>query len=236
MRSRISVFLLPAVLSIGLSLPAHASELYSNIPADSVIGTINAWDITNYGIADSFTINGSVSVTGITFYTWSASGDLPSGVEWSIAPAPLVDPSDPSTLATGTASLTSIYQSTNGSYDIYANSFSIAPLNLSEGTYWLLFENGAVSGNANPLYWDESDGPSQAFNSAYGGPITSDTDGGCSAASGYCSQSFVIEGEAAESPVPEPAGLAELGAGAYLALMYGGVLRRRLARALASRG
>lgn len=193
-----------AVLSFALvgaiaSVPASAGTLYSNGPGNY---TVDAWTL-NYGyvVTDSFTIAANSTATSATFDVWAFPGDTLSSVDWSIG-------SSPYSGATTTAAASGAFIETNGyGYDIYTETISLGSLDLSAGTYYFTLQNANVP-NGDPIYWDENDGPSTAYESATG-QIGSET--------------FTIDNS---SPViPEPSSLLLMGSGL---LSFAGMMRRKL--------
>src|SRR6266568_186638 len=146
------------------SVSASAAILYNNSPSayGSAYAT-NAWTLDyGYAVADSFTLSGPATVTGIDFVSWNYPGDTLQSIDWAITTAPFSG-----TIASGTASLSSSFIETNGyGYQISENSFSLTQ-NLAGGTYWLQFQN-AVVGNGDPIYWDINSGPSLAWHNTLG--------------------------------------------------------------------
>jgi hypothetical protein len=172
----------------------------------------------NLGIAvtDSFTVTAPSIVTGVEFWTSAFPGGTPVTVDWLITS----DHFGGSTLASGTANLnyTFLFNIGGINYDVGRNSFSVPNVQLATGTYWLQLQNASVTGgqaccgDGNPpdtLYWDRSDGPSQAYQSITGAQP---------------SESFEVLG----TTTPEPSSLALLGSAAVVLLSY----RRALAKKL----
>jgi opacity protein-like surface antigen len=180
---------------------AQAQVLYDNGPIN---GNVDAWTV-NFGfqVADSFTLGGASTLTGLNFGVWNVPGDTTSQIDWSI----VTSPTGGSTLASGTASVTSVLQFTNQyGYNIALDTIALNNLALAAGTYWIELQN-ASAGNGDPIYWDINGGPSQIWESGLGyNPDPSQYAPGLNNAS----TAFQILGT---SDVPEPASLAILAAG-----------------------
>lgn len=204
-----SVALAGLLLAIGVA-PASAGILYDN--AGPSTGSTDAWGIS-FGIstADSFVLSQAATIHDVNFVVWTYPGDTLASVDWVIAS----DPFGTTTYAFGTAAAITqaplSYPMVDG-YDVDAETFSIPALTLSAGTYWLLLQNAIVS-NGDHIYWDQSDGPSQAWNSDYG--YLSGYTGACNAPCTY-SETFQIL-------TPEPASFGLLAIG----LLAMATLRRR---------
>jgi hypothetical protein len=194
--------------------PAIADTVYNNGPIN---GTINAWTINfGFSVSNSFTLTNASSLTSVQLGLWAEPGDVPTSVDWSIGTA-----EESSDLTSGTdASLSSVFQFTNDyGFDIYESSFSLGEL-LGPGTYWLTIQNGVSGGGGDPVYWDQNDDSSTAFQN---GQNTKDI---C-ATGATCSESFQVFGTPPSSSVPEPSSMALMGSGL---LMFAGFLRRKLSR------
>jgi hypothetical protein len=190
-------------LMLGLGVTgAGAQTLYSNGPVN---GTVDAWTINyGYSVANSFTLSGASTLTGADFGVWTFSGDTAETVDWSITTSPLGG----TTLFSGTANLAQTFLFTNGfGYNVDLESFALGNLGLGAGTYYFELQNATVN-TGDPLYWDENDGPSLAYESANGQ---------------IGSESFDIYGTA--TAVPEPTSLAAL----LIGLTAVGYVRRRRA-------
>jgi hypothetical protein len=204
-----------AISCLFLAAPASAGVLYDNGPIN---GGIIAWTINEgFAVTDSFELATNSTVTGVNFGAWAFGGDTPLSVDWIISTSNAFDGS--TSVGSGTASLTNAFQVTNGyGYNVYQSNFSVGSRQLNAGTYWLQLQN-AVTTNAYPLYWDENDGLSLAYENTIGQLGSgSDPPGG--------SESFQILG-AVGTATPEPSSLALFGSGI---LLMAGVLRRKLSR------
>ena len=139
----------------------NAAVVYDNGPIN---GAVEAWTI-NYGyqVTDSFTVSSPTTLTGAQIGLWAYPGDSPTSVEWSIGSTPYG-----SNISSGTSSLSSTFTGGYGFgiYPLFESTFSLTGV-LSTGTYWFTLQN-AASINGNPVYWDQNNGPSTAFESIEG--------------------------------------------------------------------
>jgi hypothetical protein len=214
--------------------PASAGVVYDNTNGFANGFSVNAWCISTcssddtpvaYAVADSFTFGSSTDVQGVDFWIWEYyPGDLTS-VQWSIVSnnGPSDYPFDGSVLASGTASTFTSTPVVENGYDLYVyeESFNLpGGVSLNAGTtYWLILQN-AVTSDGYPVYWDQSDGSSVAYQNTNG---ASSGLGDCYEGSTTCSETFDLDG----STVPEPGSLMLFGSGA---LLLAGALRRRAIR------
>jgi hypothetical protein len=196
--------------------PASAGILYNNSGPST--GTWDCWGIS-FGVstADSFVLSHDATITGANFVVWAYPGDTLTSVDWAI----LSDPLGSTTYASGTgAAITQslLFTPNPDGRDIDTETFSIPGLTLSAGTYWLLLQNAVVD-NGDHIYWDQSDGPSQAWNSDYVGYLGSHVPAFACNAPCTDSETFQIVG------VPEPASVGLLAVGLLGMAM---LLRRKI--------
>jgi hypothetical protein len=115
------------------------------------------------------------------------------------------------TEGSGTASVTDTYTGTQAFdyYDLDQESFSLPGLSLAAGTYYLQLQN-AVTVYGDPVYWDVSNGPSDAAQAGNGySPYDLN---GANGNPGSNSETFQILGSP-DSVTPEPSSFLLLGSG-----------------------
>jgi hypothetical protein len=183
-----------------LTLSASATILYDNGPDDNV----NAFNISQFAVADSFDLTGSPIVSGVVFTNWLFPGDSPVGVDWAIQATPFG-----TNLFSGTAAISSSFLGTNSlGADVYLDTISLPNVSLASGTWYLQLTNETTT-ISDTGFWAESDGPSLAFQSGNGQ---------------IPSESFQILGTNGVT-TPEPGTLVMLGSGI---LGIGSILRRKI--------
>jgi len=185
-------------------------------------GQTDGWTINfGYAVSDSFSLSAAGTMTNDGIATWEFPGDIMTGVDWSIGTSP-----NSANIASGTSATTDYYFFANQyGYDIWVNRFNTGSVALAAGTtYWLTLQN-ATNNTGNPVYWDQNDGPSAAWESSVGylAPVCGVTYPG----SGTCSEAFDISGSQGAPSTPEPSSLLLFGSGL---LGLGGMIRRRLGK------
>jgi hypothetical protein len=202
MRSSIPFVAMATLLFAVAAETTSASILYDN--AGPSTGTTNAWGIS-FGIstANSFEFLNPATIYGANFVVWTYPGDTLKSIDWAILSAPVGGTTYSSGTATDITQTSRFLPMVDG-YDVDTETFSIPSLALSAGTYWLLLQNAIVS-NGDHIYWDQSDGPSQAWNSDIG--YLGSYHGACDAPCTY-SETFQIL-------TPEPASFGLLAIGLF---------------------
>ncbi len=195
-----------------LSQPAAASSvLYDSGPID---GNTNAVEIdtgSNQAGGASFTVGHNSKVTGVTFGAWTEGGAL-TNVDWGITDQfGTVEDDGTAVVTEGSLLFNNVF-----GFDVRTDSFSTSPVQLTAGTVYYLWLQGATS--ATLVGWDANSGSSNSYFAQ----------GVFDGFSGLGSVAFQILGNS----VPEPAtwtmmllGVAGLGASLRM--------RRRTAAAIA---
>jgi hypothetical protein len=204
--------------SLLICTTADATVLYTNgdFPNNA---TVQGWNVTHGNVAAStFDLASSSTLTGADIGLWAfPQGDALNSIDWSIASLP---DGTGTTYASGTATITNSidFGLNSHGYDLLLDTFALPNVNLASGTYWLILQNGSVSGGDN-IFWDQGGGASSSWISA--GYLDPATNCGFSFnTNGSCGLSFDITGTA---NVPEPISLSVFGVGLAGAV----ALRRR---------
>jgi hypothetical protein len=163
MKRRITLLFLVVVMGLLLATPVLSAVVYDNGPIN---GTLNAWNIdSGYWVSNSFTLSSSSNLDAAQIGLWVLPGHTPSGLTWKIGNTP-----NDSSFGTGIATLPNSYYGVSGTfigYDFYESTFPLSA-SLSAGTtYWLTL-SGGLDNAGGAMFWDISNGPSQAWQSAYG--------------------------------------------------------------------
>ena len=189
-----------AQLAILLSAPLSA-DLYSNGPVN---GEKNAWAINDsYQVADSFSLAATSTLQSVTFDVWLPQTiDVGGTVDWSIVGNPTMQAStlDASGTEAALADAPVAGLQPNGQdYFVHGETFSLPSVKLGQGVYYLTLQNFTVVNsntsihNSDEAFWDENDGPSAAWQNGVG-YLQPSTANGCQVTSGYCSETFKIDG------------------------------------------
>lgn len=202
----ISAASLVALTCIFAAVPASATPVvvYDNTGPGSL--TTNAWSFFDsaYTVTDSFTLTEEGAyVQSANFDVWVLPGDSLTSVTWAITNTPYGAPIDSGNVAGGPNTQVA---TAFGYYPVLEESISIPNLALPGGTYWFQLSDGLDAYDDN-VFWDESDGPSTAYESSYG-QIPSET--------------FQIIG----NPAPEPSSFLLLGLG--MVALAGMATRKKL--------
>ena len=189
------------------AVPAVAQTIYSN---GAINGNTDAWTINfGFAVSDTFSLTSNSTVNGLNFGAWLFAGDILESTEVTIT-------SNEFGGTTYFDQQVNFTQSGCGTNQVGFNvctetSSAFSGPTLNAGTYWLTLQNALVN-TGDPVYWDESDGPSSASNVALG------TIG---------SESFTILGSSSggTGTTPEPASILLFGSGV---VGVGVLLRRKL--------
>jgi hypothetical protein len=188
----VSLLLLTLCLTLA-AVPAMAGELYNN--GTSTLET-DAYTINfSFAVSDSFPLATSATVNSAQFIFWMEPGDILASVDLSIGTA---------AFGNNVANFTGLTPSGDtdlGSnaygFDVREDAFTFPGINLNAGTYWITLQNAMVP-SGDPVYWDESSGPSMAMDSGLGS---------------IPSESFTIFGTATTGSTPEPGSFLLLASG-----------------------
>ena len=229
-------FAVPALLGAAMLAGIPSARADNVVYTDGAVNaTINGREFANgFQVGDTFTLTAQSTLTEVEIGVWLNPGDNLTLLDWSIDS--FADP----TTAPGTGSSTSLDSGTKTAvsfdpdyfiapgmnlfgYIVESFSFSLPSVDLSAGTYWLVLSNGVVSSvSTEPAYWDESDGPSEAWQTTNGFLIPDPAGDGCYTT--YCSEAFQIDGATTSTTVPEPSSLT---LGVLTVLLAGAVRRLR---------
>lgn len=174
-------FAVPALLGAAMLAGIPSARADNVVYTDGAVnGTINGREFANgFQVGDTFTLTAQSTLTEVDLGVWLIPGTNLSSLDWSIYS--YVD----STTVPGTGASTSLGSGTKAavsyapSYfiagenifgaEVEGFSFSLPSVDLGVGTYWLVLSNAVLSKvSTEPVYWDESDGPSEAWQTSNG--------------------------------------------------------------------
>ena len=189
------------------ALPALAqNDLYDNGPTN---GTVDGWTINfGFAVSDSFNLTSNSTVNGLNIAAWLFPGDVMESAEVSLTSNELGGTTyfDQQVNFTQSGCVGNQY-----GFNVCNEAGTFSGVALNAGAYWLNLSNAVVN-TGDPVYWDESDGPSEASNNSVGT---------------LASESFTILGSSGSGTgtTPEPGSLLLFGSGAFA---VGAILRRKL--------
>jgi len=145
---RIFTLVSVVVLGVLLALPASATAVYdNNFGGGGYI--VDGWNVANFSVADSFVLPGTYYVNGVELAAWVPLSDSLTSLQWAITDDTGSNAFSGAVLASGTVSP--------------SQTFGSSSLTLIGGhKYWLQIQGSHTAGSG-PVFWDQSDGPSQAF-------------------------------------------------------------------------
>jgi hypothetical protein len=212
---RMFQLLMLALLVLALLIPvARADVLYNNDFGGSASGDtyhFRAWAIDSFSVTDSFSLASSSTITGFSLALWIEEPSLLTSLDWSITTAPFGG----TTIASATAATPiSQYEIAPGLFPgVFDENFIISPISvLTPGTtYWLQIGNATETVGSVIIAWDESDGPSTAYQQArinngtvaYNLANSAVTGAHCNGSLATCSESFqIFQGSIPPAPTP----------------------------------
>ncbi len=200
----ISLTVVAVACVVLVATPVAAGTLYSNGPSN---GDIDAWTI-NYGfsVSDSFVVPANSTIQRIDFVYWEQpSFDVLTTVDMQIGATSFAG-----NIQTLTG-LTSTYLGANSfGYNLFNAEYTFPGIAWS-GSGFVTLSNACTTDGCSttPIYWDENQGPSTAYDSSAGM---------------IDSESFTLSGNSS-GIVPEPGSMMLFASGVCC---LAAVLRRRL--------
>jgi hypothetical protein len=153
-----------AAIAVASSVAEASVQVYSDGPS-----TIGGGYYVNGGqeVSDSFSVLNATTLTSAQVGLWTAPGDAPSTINWSIGTTPYG-----SDVSSGTSTpINNISFTTNGAWDFYQSSFLLnGPL--SANTTYYLTLTGGVTAEGGSMPWDICSGPSVSYIYGFYGPYT----------------------------------------------------------------
>jgi hypothetical protein len=208
-------------LAGALASNAGAAVVYDNGPTS---GNTDGFTIDGgFAVSNSFTLSGTTTITGVDFVTWDYPASTVLTVDYGIGSEPqgFLDE------ATATVTATDLGANQYG-FELYSNHIDLAGDTRRAGTYYLTLQ-GATTSTGDDVFWDQNDGPSNAYSDFYGDlSIAGPNDG--LPCTGACTYSETFDIVAAGVPEPATWAMMLVGVGAMGAALRS---RRRVSAATA---
>ncbi len=218
-----STFEKPTIAICGLLLclaaRGNSQVIYDNGPPNQVDGN----EMTEWIQANSFTLTGTETITGVNFWDFEANGAYQGSVTYDFYADNSGSPGTSLDLGSALLTQTATGNTVQGGTE-FADTFSVPSIVLGPGTYWLGLHNGPLSTQArDDMYWERTN---PTANNNPGDELIAPFTG--SFISNGNAHAFQILGSQQPGGVPEPGSTAMLfGASIPLA---GLLIRRRRRR------